>query len=161
MVLKRRLNACTTMSHELSITRIIDAPPEKVFRTWIDRLPEWWALKPWTTQVDKLDFRSAGAFETTMRGPEGEVYPGRGVFLEVVENERIVFTDAYSEGWQPSATEPFFTGIITFGNEGGKTRYTATVRHWTEENCRKHEEMGFYPGWNQCIDQLSELATQS
>lgn len=149
------------MSRELSITRIIDAPPEKVFRTWIDRLPEWWAPRPWTTQVDKIDFRAGGAFETTMRGPEGEVHPGKGVFLEVVENERVAFTDAFSAGWQPSTGEPFFAAVITFEEEGGKTRYTAKVRHWTDENCRKHEEMGFYPGWNQGIDQLSELATQS
>ena len=42
---------------------------------------------------------------------------------------------------------------------GGHTRYTARALHWTEENCRKHEEMGFQKGWGQCLDQLIVLAT--
>ncbi len=149
------------MSRELSITRVIDAPPAKVFSTWIDRFEDWFAPRPWTIQADKIDFRSGGAFETTMHGPEGEVFSGKGVFLEVVENRKIVFTDAFSEGWQPSAEEPFFTGIITLEEQDGKTRYTATVRHWTDAACRKHDEMGFHPGWNQCLDQLEQILTQS
>ena len=50
------------------------------------------------------------------------------------------------------------TAIITFEDEGGKTRYTATVRHWSAEDKKTHEEMGFHPGWGQCADQLAALA---
>ena len=46
-----------------------------------------------------------------MQGPEGTRMPNRGVCLEVVTNEQIVFTDAYTSAWVPS-TKPFFTGAL-------------------------------------------------
>lgn len=50
------------------------------------------------------------------------------------------------------------TAIVTFEELGnGLTRYTARALHWTEEDRKKHEEMGFEPGWNACLDQLVEL----
>ena len=51
-----------------------------------------------------------------MKGPEGTEMPNRGVYLEVIKNERLVFTDAYTRAWEPSA-KPFFTGVLTFENE--------------------------------------------
>src|SRR3954447_11159940 len=62
-----------------------------------------------------------------MRAPQGTEFPNRGVYLEVVENERLVFTDAYTTAWEPSG-KPFMTVLLTFEDEGGKTRYTARVR---------------------------------
>jgi uncharacterized protein YndB with AHSA1/START domain len=94
-----------------------------------------------------------------MRSPEGQELPNRGVYLEVVRNERLVFTDAYTEAWQPSA-KPFMTVILTFEEEGGRTRYTARVRHWTAEDRETHEKMGFHQGWGQCTDQLAALVAR-
>jgi uncharacterized protein YndB with AHSA1/START domain len=94
-----------------------------------------------------------------MRGPDGAESPMRGVYLEVVKNERLVFTDAYTKAWEPSE-KPFFTGIITFEDEGGKTRYTARALHWTVADREAHEKMGFHEGWGQCADQLAELVAR-
>jgi len=80
-----------------------------------------------------------------------------GVYLEVVENERIVLTDAYTSAWEPSE-KPFMTMVVTFADEEGKTRYTARVRHWTVADREAHEAMGFHQGWGQCADQLAEVA---
>jgi len=110
-----------------------------------------------TTPVAQLDVRPGGASLVVMRDTEGNEYPNRGVFLEVVENERIVFTDAYVKAWEPSE-RPFMTLIATFEDEGGKTRYTARALHWTAEARKAHEEMGFHEGWGQCADQLAEVA---
>jgi hypothetical protein len=64
----------------------------------------------------------------------------------VVENEPLVFTDAYTKAWEPSQ-KPFMTVILTFDDEGGgKTRYTARVRHWTVADREAHEKMGFHGG---------------
>ena len=60
----------------------------------------------------------ASANLVVMRDPEGRDLPNRGVYLEVVENERLVFTDAYTRAWEPSA-KPFMTVILTFEDEGG------------------------------------------
>jgi uncharacterized protein YndB with AHSA1/START domain len=93
-----------------------------------------------------------------MQGPEGQEMPNRGVYLEVVKNERLVFTDAYTKAWEPSA-KPFFTAVLTFENEGsGKTRYTARALHWTQEDCETHAKMGFQEGWGIAADQMAALA---
>jgi len=151
----------TAGERELVLTRLIDAPRAVLFRCWTEPalLKQWFAPLPWTTPHAELDPRAGGSNTIVMRSPEGEDMPMRGVYLEVVKNEKIVFTDAYSEAWQPS-DKPFFTGIITFEDEDGKTRYTARARHWTAENCEAHAKMGFHEGWGQCADQLAALAAK-
>ena len=151
-------NAAPAAEHELVLTRLIDAPREKLFRAWTEPelMKQWFCPRPWTTPVIEVDLRAGGANYILMRGPDGTEMPNRGVYLEVVKNERIVFTDAYTSAWVPSA-KPFFTGIITFEDEGGKTRYTARARHWTREDRETHEKMGFHEGWGACADQLAEL----
>jgi uncharacterized protein YndB with AHSA1/START domain len=58
------------------------------------------------------------------------------VYLEVVKSERFVFANAYTNAWEPSE-KPFMTVILTFENDGGKTRYTACVLHWTLPTARR------------------------
>jgi uncharacterized protein YndB with AHSA1/START domain len=146
-------------NNDLVLTRLIDAPREKLFKCWTqpELMKQWFAPLPWTLSDVEVDLRAGGSSKVVMRSPEGQEFPNLGVYLEVVENEKIVFTDAYTEAWVPSE-KPFFTGIITFEDEGGKTRYTAVARHWTVEDRKAHEEMGFHEGWGQCADQLAELA---
>jgi len=76
-----------------------------------------------------------------------------------VEKERLVFTDAYTQAWEP-AEKPFMTVILTFEDEDGKTRYMARVRHWTVADREAHEQMGFHQGWGQCADQLAALVAK-
>jgi uncharacterized protein YndB with AHSA1/START domain len=94
-----------------------------------------------------------------MRDPDGNDLPSRGVYLEAVENERLVFTDAYTSAWEP-AEKPFMTVVLTFEDQGGKTRYTARVGHWSVADCEAHVTMGFEEGWGQCADQLEALAAK-
>jgi len=143
---------------ELVLTRIIDAPCEKVFRAWTEPelLKQWFAPLPWTTPIAETDVRPGGGNLIVMRGPDGNEFPNRGVYLEVVKNQRLVITDAYTKAWEPSE-KPFMTVILTFENEGGKTRYTALVRHWTVADREAHEKMGFHQGWGMCTDQLAAV----
>ncbi len=144
---------------ELVLTRLIDAPRETLYRCWTEPalMKQWFAPKPYETPVVEVDVRSGGANLIVMRGPDGQDMPNRGIYLEVVPNERLVFTDAFTEAWQPSA-KPFMTAILTFEPQGDKTLYTARVRHWTVEDREAHEKMGFHQGWGICTDQLAALA---
>lgn len=144
---------------ELVLTRLIDATPQKVYRAWTEPalLKRWFAPAPWTTTVAEMDVRAGGASLIVMRSPDGAEFPNRGVYLEVVENERLVFTDAYTAAWEP-AEKPFMTVIATFETEGNKTRYTARVRHWSAQDRKTHEDMGFHQGWGLCADQLAIVA---
>jgi uncharacterized protein YndB with AHSA1/START domain len=149
----------TPSNRELVLTRIINAPREKVFNAWTDPeiLKQWFAPLPWTTPVAQLDVRPGGANLIVMRDPEGREFPNRGIYLEVVPNQRLVFTDAYTSAWEPSE-KPFMTVVLTFENAGeDKTRYTARVRHWTVADRDAHEKMGFHQGWSQCATQLEAV----
>ncbi len=143
---------------ELVLTRIFDVSPEKVYRAWTEPelLKQWFAPLPWTTPRAEIDVRPGGANLIVMRNPEGEDFPNHGVYLDVVKNERLVFTDAYTRAWEPSE-QPIMTVVLTFEDLGGKTRYTARVLHWTVADRARHEQMGFHEGWGQCADQLAEL----
>jgi uncharacterized protein YndB with AHSA1/START domain len=153
--------AAPAANRELSFSRLINAPREKVFRAWTDPelLKQWFAPLPWTTPRAELDVRPGGSNLIVMRGPNGQEFPNQGVYLEVVKNERLVFTDAYSRAWEPAA-KPFMTVILTFEDHSGKTKYTVRVRHWTEADRETHEKMGFHTGWGQCADQLEALVAK-
>lgn len=146
-------------AHELVLTRLIDASPEVLYRCWTDPelMVRWFAPAPWSTPRAESDPRPGGRSLIVMADPEGNEFPNAGIYLEVVPNRRIVTTDAYTEGWVPSE-KPFMTTIIEFTPEDGKTRYTATARHWSAEDKAAHEQMGFHEGWGQCADQLEALA---
>ena len=147
-------------NRELVLTRIFDVPREKLFRCWTEPelMQQWFAPKPWTITRAEVDLRAGGSSLIVMRSPEGQEFPNPGVYLEVVKNERIVVTDAFTSAWVPSA-KPFMVATVTFEDlGGGKTRYTARAQHWTVEDREAHEKMGFHEGWGQCADQLAELA---
>jgi uncharacterized protein YndB with AHSA1/START domain len=148
----------STSDRDLILHRVIDAPRDKVFKAWTDPelLKQWFAPKPYTTPSAELDVRAGGANFIVMRSPEGQDMPNRGVYLDVVKNERLVFTDAYTKAWEP-AEKPFMTVELTFKDVGGKTDYTARVKHHTVADRETHEKMGFHEGWAQCTEQLAAL----
>ncbi|MET0208346.1 MAG: SRPBCC domain-containing protein, partial [Burkholderiaceae bacterium] len=108
--------------HDLVLTRWIGAPRAKLYAAWTTPalITQWFTPPPWTTARAETDVRPGGASLIVMRGPDGTEVPNRGVYLEVVPDERLVFTDAYTEAWTPSA-KPFMTVILTFADEAGGT----------------------------------------
>lgn len=144
---------------DLVLTRLIDASPAAVYRCWTDPelMTKWFAPRPWTTPRVTLDLRPGGGNVVVMADEAGNEYPNPGQYLEVVPNKKLVFTDAFVGDWRPSG-KPFFTCVLTFEEEGGKTRYTAVARHWTKEDKEGHEKMGFHEGWGLCAAQLEEVA---
>ena len=143
-------------TYDLSITKLIDAPPHAVWKIATERMSEWWCPRPWTTEIIEQNWCAGGRAAMVMHGPNGEKHEIEGIFLEVVPNTRFITTDAYAVGWVPQT--PFMTGMWEFADEGGKTRYTATARHWTAEAKAQHEQMGFTDGWSACAAQLAEIA---
>src|SRR3954466_4127568 len=94
--------ASSTGNRELVITRVLNAPPEKVYRAWTEPelLKQWFAPKPYTTPIVEMDVRPGGSAYFVMRGPDGKDLPNRGVYLEVVPNQKLVSTDAYVKAWE-------------------------------------------------------------
>lgn len=144
---------------DLVLTRDINAPREVLYACWTqpEHLVHFFVPKPHRVTACTLDVRAGGACNTTF-DVDGTAMENNGVYLEVIPNEKLVFTDAYTEGWKP-APEPFMTAIITFEDIGqGRTRYTAIARHRNAETAKTHKDMGFYEGWGTVVDQLEAYA---
>ncbi|WJR65915.1 SRPBCC family protein [Neorhizobium sp. CSC1952] len=149
-----------TATHSLQLVREMNVPAEKLYKAWTtpERMGEWFCPKPWKVTDARSDVRPGGESYILMEGPNGEKIPNYGVYLEVVPNRKLVFTDAYTAGWVPSE-KPFMTAIVEFEDLGnGRTKYTATALHWTEEDKKAHEDMGFHEGWGIVAGQLEEVA---
>jgi uncharacterized protein YndB with AHSA1/START domain len=144
---------------DLVLTRDLKAPREVLWKCWTtpEHLAPWFVPKPHSVTVNKMDVRPGGACNTTFH-VDGNDMENNGVYLEVVPNEKLVFTDTYSEGWKPNP-EPFMTAILTFEDLGNATtRYTAVVRHRTKEAAETHRSMGFFDGWGTVATQLEAYA---
>jgi uncharacterized protein YndB with AHSA1/START domain len=144
---------------DLLLERIVDVPPELVWTAWTEpeHLKKWFTPVPWMTVDCEIDLRPGGIFRTVMRSPDGEEFPHVGCYLEVIENEKLVWTVALAPGFRPSkATSevPSFTAVITMEPHGKGTKYSALAMHGDERDARKHAEMGFHDGWGKALDQL-------
>ena len=147
---------------DLVISRVLRAPRAALWKAWSDPalLAQWWCPQPWTTQVRAFDMRPGGSFHTFMRGPDGDSSDNPGSFLEVIPQARIVFTSLLTAGWRPATPWLPFTAVVTMADEGDGTLYTARVMHPDKATRDRHEAMGFFAGWNTCIDQLEAFARQ-
>jgi uncharacterized protein YndB with AHSA1/START domain len=154
---------------DLSLKRVIDAPRALIWKAWTDpeHVKRWWTPAPWQTVECEIDLRPGGIFRTVMRSPEGQDFPHSGCLLELVENEKLVMTNALEAGYRPApgpviGKDPEcahipFTAILTLEEHAGKTTYSVVVLHKDEAGRKLHEQMGFHDGWNKALDQLIEV----
>lgn len=150
---------------DLVFERVVDIPPELLWRAWTDaeHLKHWFTPAPWQTVDCQIDLTPGGGFRTVMRSPEGQDFPTLGCYLEVVPNRRLVWSNALEPGFRPSRLvsdtpcDSFpFTAVIMLDHHEMGARYTAIVLHRDEEGCKKHREMGFHEGWGKALEQLVE-----
>lgn len=145
---------------DLELVREVDVAPELVWKAWTtpELLTQWFAPKPYETPLCEIDLRPGGKFRSVMRSPEGEEFDGTSCFLEVIPNERLVWSEALGPGYRPQASDMPFTAIIELEpTPSGGTRYRAVAIHQDPAGRKKHAEMGFVEGWGQCLDQLVAL----
>jgi len=150
---------------DLTFERVIEVPRELVWRAWTEPalLKQWFTPSPWQTIDCDIELRAGGVFRTVFLSPEGERFPNAGCYLEIIENEKLVWTNAMQPGFRPafSSNETHadfpFTAIISLASQGSGTKYTATVLHADAAGCKKHAAMGFHDGWGKALDQLVAL----
>lgn len=155
---------------DLVLERIIDVPPHLVWTAWTtpDHVKKWFTPAPWKTVACDIDLRPGGAFTVVMQSPEGQNFPNTGCYLEVIPNQRLVWTNALEPGYRPSQVPSgtpesplVFTAVIALEPHGEGTKYTATVIHGDPESCKRHEAMGFRQGWGTALDQLVAMLKAS
>jgi uncharacterized protein YndB with AHSA1/START domain len=135
---------------ELVITRVFNAPRALVFRAWTDpKLAiQWWGPKHHPGIEVNMDVRVGGAWSGCLRSEEtGVVLWHRGVYREIVPDERLVFTFAWDEEGE-RGIENIIT--LTFADEGGKTRMT--LRQTPFQSVAERDGHG--EGWGSALDRL-------
>jgi uncharacterized protein YndB with AHSA1/START domain len=153
----------------LVLERIFDVPRDLVWKalTTAEHLKQWFAPKPYQIDECVLDLRPGGTFSFRMSGPDNFDQTELSCVLEVVDRERVAWTNALLPGFAPAPAMPEgcggfpMTAIMTLEDLGdGRTRYRATALHRNEVDRDTHEQMGFHEGWGTCADQLGELAAE-
>jgi uncharacterized protein YndB with AHSA1/START domain len=147
---------------DLSFKRVVNLPKEKIWRAWTtpELITQWFTPAPWKTIACEIELRPGGIFSTLMQSPEGQDFPNTGCFLEVIPNQRLIWTNAFEPDFRPAKFDPemfAFTGIIELEDHPEGTLYRATVMHADTESCHKHNSMGFHEGWGAALDQLITL----
>ena len=144
---------------DLTFTRILAVPRALVWECWTSpkHIPNFFIPAPHKVSACEIDLRVGGRFNTTF-DVDGTMIENTGVWLELTHHKRLVFTDAYAEGWKP-APDPFLTAIIDLADApDGGTEYKVTARHRSAEARQSHEDMGFFDGWGTVADQLEAYA---
>ena len=149
---------------QVFITRDFDAPRDVVFKAWTDcgRLMRWWGSQGFTTPFCKIDLQPKGVFNYCMRSSEGRDYCGRSVYREIVEPEKIIFTDSFADekgnpvpatyyGMSPDWPQEMLV-TVTFTEQDGETKLTlqhdlGPVPASERDMCRQ--------GWSESLDKLA------
>jgi uncharacterized protein YndB with AHSA1/START domain len=159
------VKAKSILESELLIMRVFNAPRELMWKAWTEPglVKRWWGPKGFTTPFCKIDLRVGGAFLNCMRSPEGKDYWSTGVYREIVEPERIVHTDCFSDEkgtvvpathYGMSAEFPLEMLVtVIFEEFGGKTRLT--LRHVGIPPGEDSD--GARQGWSESFDKLAEV----
>ena len=153
--------ASTYGQGSVTLTRLFDAPRHLVWKAWTDpkMMAQWFGPRGFTSTVDAFDVRVGGGLRIVMHGPDGNEYPMKGEFLEVIPSERLAFTNIAIDKDGKHLLEGETT--VVFTESGGKT--TLTLQSYAVGLVPIAPQMlaGMEAGWNQSIDKLAELFLRS
>lgn len=152
---------------ELVISRTFNAPRVLVWQAWsqCEHLQQWWAPAGWALPICKMDFRPGGVWHYCMKGPgpdgtEMESW-GRTVFREIVEPERIVYVDAFSDADGNVAEDmPEMAITVTFTETDGQTQVISRTEFATAADLETILQMGVEEGVTMTWDQLATYLAQ-
>lgn len=151
---------------DLILERIVDVPKQAIWTAWTtpELLKPWFCPLPWKIVDCEIDLRAGGIFRTVMQSPEGQQFDNAGCYLEIIPNQKLVWTNTLQPGFRPAkqalanpdhpCEEFMMTAAIMLETIAGGTKYTAHVMHAHKEARLKHAQMGFEEGWGICLDQL-------
>jgi uncharacterized protein YndB with AHSA1/START domain len=141
----------------VEIVRVFDAPRALVWQAWTDpkMLAQWFGPRGFSSRVPELDVRVGGSLRIVMHGPDGNDYPMKGTFSEVIAPERLVFSNIAIDNEGKHLLEGLTT--VTFAEQGGKTTMTLHTHAVGRFPIAKQMLAGMEAGWTQSIDKLEEL----
>lgn len=154
----RKDPAAKSQERDHTFTRFIDAPRERVFKAWIDPhdLALWWGPKGFTSPVCELDARPGGSMRIDMQGPDGVLYPMKGIYHGLSEPSRIVFTSTAFEDEEGDPQLQVLNTVLFVGHMG-RTRVSVTATVVKAAPAVSDALAGMEDGWTQSLDRLAEF----
>ena len=136
----------------LLITRILNAPPLLIFKMWTERehLIHWCAPNGFTIPFCEGDARPGGMWRSCLRSPEGVDHWVQGVYREIIEPERLVFTHA----WEDDEGNPKHETLVTITFEPFERKTKMIFQQSDFESTESRD--GHKGGWEEAFDKLSE-----
>ncbi len=154
----------------LIIERIFDAPRELVFKAFSEKehLENWWGPKGWKTTVQQFEFKLGGIWHYCMLCEDknqGDFYGqeswGISTYREIVEPEKIVYTDAFSDAEGNKADGmPELLVTMTFLDHDGKTKLVSRTEFATEEALKQVMDMGVVQGVTSQYERFEDYLKQ-
>jgi uncharacterized protein YndB with AHSA1/START domain len=140
---------------EIVAVRVFDAPRELVYKMWTDpqHLTRWWGPKGFSTTTFSMDARPGGVWRFVMHGPDGTDYENKITYLEVVDQQRLV----YKHGGDKEVEPVSFQVTTTFDSVGDETKVTMRMQ-FPSAAARDHviKTYGAVDGLNQTLGRLEE-----
>jgi uncharacterized protein YndB with AHSA1/START domain len=141
-------------AHEITITRVLDAPRELVWRAWTDpdHLARWWGARGWSTAPSDvtIDVRPGGTFRVgSVSDDDGAEMTTHGVLREVVPPERLVVDESSDHAWHEGSTSE----LMLAETSDGRTEMVLRVTVHTTDEARRQAEAGL----SSAIDRLAEV----
>src|SRR6266540_2052694 len=163
-----------SMDREFVITRVFDAPRERVFKAWTesDHLTQWWGPKGFTVLSCKVDLRPGGVMHYCLRGPDGRDMWGKFVYRDIVKPERLVFVNSFSDEKGGVTRHPLapdwpleMLSTVTFAEQDGRTKL---IVQWVPLNATESERQAFEAGrssmeqgWTGTLDNLANYLAKA
>lgn len=149
-----------TSERELVLTRTFRAPRQLVFLAYssCEHMSNWWGPRSWPMVECTMDFRVGGVWHYCLRGPnEGDESWGRAVYDEIVEPERIAYTDAFSDAeGNINEAMPQTRSSVELADADGGTRLTLRAKYPTAADLQRVLGMGMEAGITETLDRLDE-----
>jgi uncharacterized protein YndB with AHSA1/START domain len=155
MITRNNLTTTEPTEQTLVMTRPFDAPPELVFKTYLDPnlIREWWGQKRLSTAVIKMDVRPGGIWLFVQRDSDGNEYVFSGMYHEIVPSKRLIYTFEF-EGMPGHVT----VETLTFEQEhGSNTKLTSKSFFQTVEDRNMMLNLRVGGGAAESMDRLAEL----
>lgn len=156
----------TETNRSFTLTRIVDAPPELVYRAWTEAEHLVWYFnptRPVPAEPIEVDARPGGEFRIMMEEHEGKRYWSGGRYLELVPGERVVFEWGARAGWPnldetPPQQRIVCTVALAPIADGSQTEHVFTCDFpatMTDDEIASWVAAGMREGWAMTIGRLT------
>ena len=138
----------------LVITRLFDAPPERVFDAWLNphEIAAWIGPRSVEAETKELTAKVGGRYRIFMRGADGTGPIVGGIYREIVRPTRLVFTWTWETGHPMGGAGHESLVTLTFRGIGDKTEMTLRHEHLQAKDSRDSHNQG----WNASFDKLAK-----